>query len=136
MGFSTFPRKSMVSVALSITSSRKDLLKRTDREELSFDRSVSLVAVAAAASVPSSLMFSTALWANCKGKKKKNQTNKHQRPQRDTFVKPSIGILPRNGGHPLQEASGLQQTSNARRAICSVDGSCRCHWPLGCQAQS
>lgn len=72
----------MVSVALSITSSRKDLLKRTDREELSFDRSVSLVAVAAAASVPSSLMFSTALWANCKGKKKKTNKQTSETPER------------------------------------------------------
>lgn len=58
----------MVSVALLTISSRKDLLKQTEWEEVSFDRMVSLVAVAAAAVVPSSLMSSTALWAACQGK--------------------------------------------------------------------
>lgn len=74
MGFSTFPKKRMASVALLISSSRKDLLKRMIVcEGPSFDRTMSLVAVAAAASVPSSLTSSTALWAACQGK------NKHQR---------------------------------------------------------
>lgn len=58
----------MASVALLISSRRKDLLKRTTVwEGPSFDRTMSLVAVAAAASVPSSLTSSTALWVACRG---------------------------------------------------------------------
>lgn len=62
------PRKSVVCVALLAISSRKGLLKQTVREELSLERAVSWVAVAAAAFVPASLTSTTAWWATCRGK--------------------------------------------------------------------
>lgn len=61
VGFSTFPRKRMDSVLLSESSIRKGWLKEMTEEGLSFERTISLVVVAAAASVPSSLTSSTAL---------------------------------------------------------------------------
>lgn len=61
VGFSTFPRKRMDSVFLSESSIRKGWLKEMTEEGLSFERTISLVVVAAAASVPSSLTSSTAL---------------------------------------------------------------------------
>lgn len=51
----------MDSVLLSESSIRKGWLKEMTEEGLSFERTISLVVVAAAASVPSSLTSSTAL---------------------------------------------------------------------------
>lgn len=61
VGFSTLPRKRINPVLLSESIIRKGWLKDMTEEGLSFERTISLVVVAAEASVPSSLMFSTAL---------------------------------------------------------------------------